>query len=1141
MTPAVRIEPDDGVSRRRIRSSLEESLLVEAAAGTGKTTELVLRMVAMLQQGLAAIDRMVAVTFTHKAAGELKLRLRQELDRARSKASEESERRRLEDALARLEEARVGTIHSFCADILRERPVEARVDPSFQTLSDYQASRLFRQAFRSWIHERLEQDSPGLRRCLARLAWRNPDDLRSPLERLQEAGWRLAEWRDFPAPWRREPFPREADIDGLVSQTAALAQMRSECSNPRDALYQGLRPSSDAALWIERGEQTKSRDYDAVEALLLGLERDLKRSKKTGRGAWAKELPRAKVVDARAGLLRDLDAFRRCADAEMAALLQEEMQDLGRRYEELKRRSGRLDFVDLLIRARDLIRGNAEVRGYLQTRFTQLFVDEFQDVDPLQAEILLLLSADDPAETRWQHVRPAPGKLFAVGDPKQSIYRFRRADVAVYETARAALESRGVATVRLSRSFRAVRPIQQLVNAAFEPEMTGARGQPRYVPLQEYARPIPGQPAVIALPPPRPYKRDLHRQRIEECLPDAVAAFVEWLLRHSGWEVRQTAEDAPLVPVAARHVCILFRRFQNWGTDMTRDYARALEARSIPHLLLGSRSFHQREEVETLRAALTAVEWPDDELSVFAVLKGPLFAIPDEILLGFRHAEGRLHPFHRCLREGREWPEDWKPVAEVLSLLAKLHRQRNRRPVVDTIHELLEAARAQAGLALRPAGNQVLANVYRVCDLARRFELSGGISFRGFVEELAAMADREEKEEAPALEEGAEGVRLMTVHTAKGLEFPVVVLADMTAHLTAQNPDRYLDAERGLAALRIMNCAPWELLENQQAEAELDTAEGVRVAYVGATRARDLLVIPAVGDRPIDGWLSPLSKAIYPAQQARRRSAPAPGCPAFGPASVLERPMDLDSYGEFSVRPGLHHFDGGHSVVWWDPGTLKLEVEGNFGVRREELLIDDGGESKRRYEQWKKDRQQVLEAGARPQFDVFAATAASEPPPEGPWNVELEMLSRTSGRPSGRRFGTLVHAVLREADLGGSREGVASLAGIQGRLLGSPQPEVDAAVEAVWAALGHPLLARARAAARCHRELPLLYRFADGRLLDAVLDLAFLDNGVWTVVDFKTDAELQAGRDHYERQVQWYLFALSRITGLPAEGRLLGV
>ena len=182
------------------------------------------------------------------------------------------------------------------------------------------------------------------------------------------------------------------------------------------------------------------------------------------------------------------------------------------------------------------------------------------------------------------------------------------------------------------------------------------------------------------------------------------------------------------------------------------------------------------------------------------------------------------------------------------------------------MNALVEATRAHAGFALRPGGNQVLANVTRLADLARSFELSGGISFRGFVEEIEAQAEKEDAAEAPVLEEDSDGVRLLTVHGAKGLEFRVVILADLTANLAAREPDQFIDGQRRLSAVRLLRCAPHELSENEARESARERAEGIRVAYVAATRARDLLVVPAIGDEPFDGWLGPLNKALYPSR-----------------------------------------------------------------------------------------------------------------------------------------------------------------------------------------------------------------------------------------------------------------------------------
>src|ERR1700693_4514696 len=229
MTPTLHPQLDDRAARQRIRTSLAESLLVEASAGTGKTTELVARIVNVLASGATTIGQIVAVTFTNKAAGELKLRLRQELDRARESVSSSAERRNIENALEHLEEASIGTIHSFCAQILRERPVEAIIDPAFEELTEQQASRIFERAFRAWFQRKLSEGAPGLRRVLARLAARESSDASPPITQLQYAAWKLIEWRDHPAPWRQPPFDLHTQIDQLIEQVKLVAEAVSHC------------------------------------------------------------------------------------------------------------------------------------------------------------------------------------------------------------------------------------------------------------------------------------------------------------------------------------------------------------------------------------------------------------------------------------------------------------------------------------------------------------------------------------------------------------------------------------------------------------------------------------------------------------------------------------------------------------------------------------------------------------------------------------------------------------------------------------------------------------------------------------------------------------------------------------------------
>ena len=1119
------VQTDDAAARERIHNSLDESLIVEASAGTGKTTELICRIVRVLATG-TPVEKIVAVTFTHKAAGELKIRLRQELDRARTACSDPTERKHLENALERLEEAAIGTIHGFCAQILHERPVEARIDPAFEELTEPEADRLRNRAFDRWFQAQLGAGGPALRRALARLAWRDPWQADNPpIESLKYCAKQLVDWRDHQTPWRRPPFDRQTRIDALLDQCRVLGGMVRHFPPLTE-----LRALGSAAV----------PDYDTLEARLLRLERELKRDFKKGHANFAPGIPRQQAIDARDALLRSLDMFRRDAGADFAAALNQEMQDLVRGYTDLKKRAGKLDFLDLLLLVRDLVRDNREVRNYLQERFARIFVDEFQDTDPLQAEILMLLSADDPAENDWLRIKPAAGKLFVVGDPKQSIYKFRRADVVLYERLCAALEARGVARLRLTKSYRAVRPIQQMVNAAFAPEMTGdlASGQAHYAPLEEHTPAYGRQPSIVVLPPPAPYGvQRVSNERIDACLPKTIAAYIDWLIHQSGWAVRD--RNGQRVPLTAKHICVLFRRFVSFGTDISREYTQSLEARGIPHLLVGSKSFYHREEVETVRVALAAIEWPGDELSVFATLRGSLFAIPDDALLRYRMEGKRLYPFAKEAADGGEPPG----IAHALGILRDLHHRRNQRAVADTINELLEKTRARAGFMLRRGGSQSLANINRIGDLARTFELTGGLSFRGFVEELAAQAERADSTEAPVLEEASDGVRLMTVHSAKGLEFPVVILADMTAKLAREAAERFVDDQ--LCAMRLLGAAggaPWELLDNEAQERAREIAEGVRVAYVAATRARDLLVVPAVGDEERPGWLDPLNKAIYPPRDQRRNQAKGPGCPDFaGDCTVLERPAEHLGHPEDSVRPGLHAPQAGdHQVVWWDPLALGPDVSGSSGLYQESMLAPEpaerAAEGIARYAEWTEERHRFLRAGQSPEFRILLPTKDSvelgDPPTVRP--VMVESVAPAAERPGGTLFGTLVHAILRDLDLHGTPEQIAALARVHARLLHATAHEATAAA-AVRAAWAHQLLDRARSSDRCHREIPLIVRL-DAGVLEGVIDLAFLDHDHWVVVDFKTDA---GNSLRYQRQLQWYMFALARLTGREIVGHLL--
>jgi ATP-dependent exoDNAse (exonuclease V) beta subunit len=1172
-------ELSDADERRVIAEELDLTLVVEAAAGTGKTTELVTRIVRTIATGRATMNEIVAVTFTEKAAGELKLRLREALELERMACSgeprdpvaSEHRRQRVEEALKTLEEAHVNTIHGFCAELLRERPVEARVDPLFSVLTEPQAAALYERAFNVWLQEALADPPEGVRRALRRTSapWFGGLDA-GPIDRLRGAGWTLAELRDFTYPWKRGTFDRIRRLDSLLADLHRLAELSSDGSE-RDNLYQSLDGVRRLSRQIALEQSLGQRDLDGWEARLIDLAHDhgLAKTRK-GYGAKYGAASRTQVLAARDEFYAELLQFRADADADLAARLQQELARPVDRYQALKSRQGALDFVDLLTRVRDVLRRDRSVREHLQRRFTRVFVDEFQDTDPVQAEILLLLAADNPAESNWQHARPQPGKLFIVGDPKQAIYRFRGADVGTYRLVRDQLRRCGGLVVPLRTNFRSVPEIQRFVNRAFSSEMIAndVAQQAAYEPLAECREGSAAQPSLIALSVPAPYStgrshNSVTARAIEESLPAATAALIDWLVNDSNWQIpeRQPDGNERSVPIQPRHIAILFRRFTSYERDMTRPYIDAIEARGIPHLLVGGKTFHGREEVETIRAALAAIEWPDDELSVFATLKGSLFAIDDEQLLEFRHRFGAFHPY-RIPRElggnsGRELAltdapvEPLLPIADALRVLQELHRRRNYRPVADTLARLLAATRAHVGFVLRSGGEQALANVLHIAELARQYEANGGISFRGFIEELRRAAENTDATEAPIVEEGSSGVRLMTVHKAKGLEFPVVILGDPTCRLSRDTASRYLDARQRLCAVRLGGWAPHDLHDHESDEVLRDRAEGVRLAYVAATRARDLLVIPAVADEPyVGGWLESLNCAFYPAMGSRQISSRGPGCPAIKSRdAVLVRPDDRMADTR-TVAPGRHLF-GDYGIVWWDPRWLTLDIKPSSGIRREALIVKEAPRevvSSRRavYEAWRADRERARESGRRPSLQVktareWAVESATDISPAVPI---LTVGPGRAGGPAGPAFGLLVHAVLADVPLDASPATVESIARAHGRALGAPDSDVAEAVARTVAVLGHGVLDRARAAAvrgACRRETPVALSHPCGTLVEGVVDLAFEENGRWVVVDFKTDVDLSAHQHEYVSQVRMYADAISAATGQPAEAAILHV
>ena len=1134
----------DAEARARIRDAHEVTLIVEAAAGTGKTTALVSRLVSMLSAGTARLSRIVAMTFTDKAAGELTLRLRVELDRALGEAQDPTLVARIRGALADLETARVGTIHGFCADILRERPIEARIDPAFTTLAEDEARALAGRALDQYLDGARAAPPEGLRRFLRRPT-RFGESVRDVLESVV---WTLAQQRDHDTPWRRDPWEREADIDALIARLESLAAYADTNAQHNDPLRKSLAILVGCAADARAREVHGARDYDALEHELFAMAKDTRSHERTGRGKKFGAHERAAVVARRDEVLGELADFAARAGADLAAALRNDLFAVVEGYEALKSGMGRLDFLDQLLCVRDLLRQSASVRAELQARFSHVLVDELQDTDPVQAEIVLLLSADDPDVSDALEVTPVPGKLFVVGDPKQSIYRFRRADISFYARFKERLLARGAQLVHLTSCFRSVPTITEAVNTAFAPLMRGGPVQADYVRLDSLREdplvdPQTPRPSLVALSVPSPYGYSRPaKKNISESTPAAVGAFVAWLVQESGWRVRDPI-TRELSAVQPHHVALLFKRTVDWGRDAVRPYLRELEARGVPHVYSGGRSFLDREEVVALRAVVGAIERPDDALCVYATLRGPFLGFSDAALLLFRDECGAPHPLRRFAMEELEGPA--AEIAEALALLRELHLARNRRPIADTLGAFLDAVRAHAVLALWQGGPRVLESALRMVELARRFDARGALSFRALSDWLDEQAERPEAERTDVgesgVEEGAEGVRVMTVHRAKGLEFPVVVLCDPTAP-GGGYADRYVDSERGIFAAPLAGLVPQELLDHASEVEAACAAETVRLAYVACTRASDLLVIPAVGVGTVESWLSPLEPALYPDKLAWRSSEPAPGCPSFGEESVLARPMDAAD--DRSVRPGLHRtlshasVPAGLGPVWWDPSTLALDVRSARGLGGEDVLVppaegvvDEGALS---LERWQQARQRALEDGAlelrplrraRTIAERVGVATRSEVSEESAWTPP-------SARPIGRRLGALFTRALPH--LSEPPDTLDKIVSAEARSLGASDEEKNAASTALSALRAHHVFSDAAA----QRDVPVMARGGASEIIEGRADVV-LDRGEAGLVVARAVLRDDVTGEPERRELALVADAIADATGRPVRALLV--
>jgi ATP-dependent exoDNAse (exonuclease V) beta subunit len=558
----------DQGARDRIETELERNLCVEAAAGTGKTTVLVNRVVNLLATGKVNVDELVVITFTEKAAAELSTRVRDRLE-AEAKRSLGVERDRLEAAARDLYRAHIETIHSFATALLRERPVEAKLDPLFEVLEGLADSLDFDAAYERFQDELLAQPLPELERALRRGI--GLSELREACEHLNEHRYLLA---------LRPPAPVPDDVAGTVARLRAIAD------ELRNLLARCQPPGDDKAIpvierigeWVDR---LGAEDLATQERMLIRGGPKAYASSGTA-GNWGGAKPRIKELRETYDELVSDTGLRLRSNALLGLL--PHIESFVNAYEQRRRLAGTAGFDDLLFWARDLLRDSRAAREYFRRRFRAVLIDEFQDTDPVQAELALLLTSDDEPSEDWRQLRPGPRRLTVVGDPKQSIYRFRRADIAVYELVRDGPLAGGAE--RISTNFRSNRRMLKALNTVFDKLLQAVPGlQPGNVALEHPpAGPDAKRPPVVLI-----------EGRLEGGADELRASEARALtgllhkLREERWEIRDPRNDDEWRACRWGDMAILMPA--RTGLEI---YEEALAGAGIPYRHEGSRDFFQR-------------------------------------------------------------------------------------------------------------------------------------------------------------------------------------------------------------------------------------------------------------------------------------------------------------------------------------------------------------------------------------------------------------------------------------------------------------------------------------------------------------------------------------------------------------------
>ena len=844
-----------------IVNDLGANLMVEAGAGTGKTYALVSQVVALVKSGVR-MQNIVAITFTDAAAAELSERVRSRMEQLLeddlgdsnedllAKDLTDQERGRIRQAVAELDQAAVQTIHSFAAQLLRDRPLSANLPPGWVPLDAVDSTERFAERWDQWLESTLGQDPEA-----------NPE-LTESLRYLVGVKAGIGTWREVAKAFAdnyellaSEGGIAEIDLHALAESTLdKLEELSAQCIDHSDRLFEQI---SSAIETVTAVLEVADRPLDAIQTLDQGATIDFSGTSGSSNRNWT--VPTAEIrKQFREEIGRPFQIAVRCAPA--LTVLQNLRQSFALRYTTQRKAEGVASFDDLLVWARDLLRDDATARRRFQDLYTHILIDEFQDTDPLQAEIAFYLAAKPDANMdgrEWHTVPLTPGKLFIVGDSKQSIYRFRRADIGVTHLVR---ESGQLRPLTLTENRRSQKPVLDWINALFSQIMTVEPSlQAEYIPLQlnpglqrhdlESSVQVFGEPLDLSADA----LRGLQARHVASIIVDSAAEGSPNRLRVYDKERRDTRQ------AVLQDMCILIRSRTGLGI-----LTRALEAAGVPYRLEGNSLVFGTQEVQELLNCLRAIDDPSDQASVVAALRSPALACSDVDLARWRDAGGTWNYQSNLLdedtlvnenREKRrqgtlELGENF-PVRTGLLKIRAYHELRQTAGVARLIAKFIRETRLEELDLAENRPREVWRRRRFLGEQARQLEYAAEtnpgtapLTLNTFLQ----WADMQQEEgtritDVTTPEADDDAVRIMTMHSAKGLEFPIVILLGLEHNPSGIRDAVLFDSGTGATEVKLgrLRTPGYSTLEEQ--EKGHDAAELVRLAYVGSTRTRDHLIV----------------------------------------------------------------------------------------------------------------------------------------------------------------------------------------------------------------------------------------------------------------------------------------------------------